>query len=382
MSANFLMTTSDGASLAPVVAQVAALAPSEHIVDPSLIEAAARAWSANTVRAFRSDLTLWAAWCRRRGIAPGAATGETVAAYVRALAGQGSERGRGGGKGGATLKKRSAATIARYLVHIGWAYRMAGLDDPTKAPLVKFEVKAARKSVGVRQRQARGLRYKGEVDDLDGPAAGVCLTHLLKACRRDWLGLRDQVLLRIAYDSGCRRSELVAIQVGDIEHAGGDGSGLLTIARSKTDREGEGALAYLSPSTMRTIAAWKKAADIRDGPLLRRVEVHFDGSVRSIGARALHPNSITLIYRRLIRAAHERKLLGPISEAELARWLKAVSSHSIRVGVAQDNFAAGESLPAIMQAYRWKDPKTVMRYGAKLAARSGAGARMAKRFAE
>ena len=65
---------------------------------------------------------------------------------------------------------------------------------------------------------------------------------------------------------------------------------------------------------------------------------------------------------------------------ELPRWLKAVLSHSIRVGVAQDNFAAGESLPAIMQAYRWRDPKTVMRYGAKLAAKSGASARMAARL--
>lgn len=69
-----------------------------------------------------------------------------------------------------------------------------------------------------------------------------------------------------------------------------------------------------------------------------------------------------------------------MSEAELERWIRSVSSHSIRVGVAQDNIAAGEGLPAIMQAYRWCDPKTVMRYGAKLAAKSGASARMARRF--
>lgn len=48
-----------------------------------------------------------------------------------------------------------------------------------------------------------------------------------------------------------------------------------------------------------------------------------------------------------------------MTEKELERWVAAVSSHSIRVGVAQDNFAAGESLPAIMQADRWRDPKTV-----------------------
>lgn len=66
-----------------------------------------------------------------------------------------------------------------------------------------------------------------------------------------------------------------------------------------------------------------------------------------------------------------------MSEAELDRCVTVVS---IRVGVAQDNFAVGESLPAIMQAYRWRDPKTVMRYGAKLAAKSGASARIAARF--
>jgi hypothetical protein len=73
-------------------------------------------------------------------------------------------------------------------------------------------------------------------------------------------------------------------------------------------------------------------------------------------------------------------LAGWLRESEVERWIAAVSSHSIRVGVAQDNFAAGEALPAIMQAYRWRDANTVMRYGAKLAPKSGASARLAKRF--
>jgi hypothetical protein len=82
------------------------------------------------------------------------------------------------------------------------------------------------------------------------------------------------------------------------------------------------------------------------------------------------------------RRAWEKGLLGEMSEAERDRWLSTVSSHSIRVGVAQDNFAAGEGLPAIMQAYRWRDARTVLRYGSKLAAKSGASARLAKRFAD
>ena len=137
----------------------------------------------------------------------------------------------------------------------------------------------------------------------------------------------------------------------------------------------------MSPVTMAAIARWRDKANIRKGPLFRRVETHFDGSVAAIGRVALHPNSITLIYKRLIRAAHAKKLLGEMSDTELDHWVQAVSSHSIRVGVAQDNFAAGEGLPAIMQAYRWRDPRTVLRYGAQLAAKSGASARMAARMA-
>jgi integrase len=259
---------------------------------------------------------------------------------------------------------------------------MAGLADPTAAPLVKFEMKAARKELGVRQRQARAIRFKGDIADLDSPAAGVCLAHLLKACRRDALGYRDAALLRVAYDTGARRSELVAIDLAYIDGPDGEGAGVLAIPSSKTDREKRGAEAYLSPATMQAIARWRKAGEIRSGPLFRRVHTHFDGSISRIGTERLHANSVALIYRRRVRRAWEKKLLGEMSEAELERWVKAVSSHSTRVGVAQDNFAAGESLPAIMQAYRWRDARTVMRYGAKLAAKSGASARLAKRFSE
>lgn len=340
-------------------------------LDGALADAAVRGWANNTRRAFRSDLSLWGAWCRRRSVLPAHATPELVAAWVRALAGIDPF----------DEEPRAMATIERYLVNVGWAYRMAGLADPTAGPLVKLEKKAARKHLGVRQRQARAIRFKGDIADLDSPALGVCLAHLLKACRRDELGLRDAALLRVAYDTGCRRSELVAIEVQHIERDG-EGAGVLFIPSSKTDREGEGAWAYLARPTMEAIAKWREKADIRRGPLFRRVETHFDGSVAAIGGKALHPNSVTLVYKRLIRAAHAKKLLGEMSEDELERWVKSVSSHSIRVGVAQDNFVAGEGLPAIMQAYRWRDPRTVLRYGARLAANSGASARMAERLSE
>ena len=357
---------------ADIASEVRALVGAGVHVDAALLDAALRGWSANTRRAFRSDLALWDKWCRSHAVLPANATTELTARWVRALAGIEAS----------AQKVRAMATIERYLIHVGWAYRMAGLPDPTSSPLVKFEKKAARKELGVRQRQARAIRFKGEISDLDSPASGVCLTHLLKACRRDVLGDRDAALLRIAYDTAARRSELVAVDVKHIEGPDGEGAGVLFIPSSKTDQAGEGAYAYLSPASMAAIARWRAASGISKGPLLRRVVTHFDGSIDRIGSERLHPNSIGLIYKCLVTRAWKKGLLGEMSETELNRWLKAVSSHSIRVGVAQDNFAAGEGLPAIMQAYRWRDARTVMRYGARLATKSGSSARLAKRFSD
>jgi integrase len=355
---------------ADLIADVSGLVGAGAAIDHALLDAAMRGWSHNTRRAFRSDLTLWAQWCRRQCVHPSEASPKLVAGWLRALAGTDA----------CDIKSRAMVTIERYLVHVGWAYRMAGLADPTADPLVKFERKAASKHLGVRQRQARAIRFKGDISDLDSPASGVCLVHLLKACRRDELGYRDAALLRIAYDTGARRSELVAIDVAHIEGPDAEGSGILNIPSSKTDQKKEGAEAYLSPATMAAIARWREEGGIDKGPLLRRVMTHFDGSVDQVGSGRLHANSIGLIYKRLVRGAWEKRLLGEMSEAELGRWLKAVSSHSIRVGVAQDNFAAGEGLPAIMHSYRWRDARTVMRYGSRLAMKSGASARLAKRF--
>jgi integrase len=358
-----------------VVEEVRALAQGHSTIDPALVDAATRAWAPNAVRAFLSDIRLWDSWCRSSRVRAGEATPETVARYIRALSGQDHDS-----EAGRTMKPRAAATIARYLVNIGWAYRMAGLGDPTAAPLVRLEHKAARKAPGTRQRQAHGLRYKGDVSDLDAPARGLSIAILLKATRRDLIGLRDRALLLTAYDTGCRRSELVRMQLEHIDGPDMDGAGVVEIGHSKTDREGQGALAYLSPRTMQAISDWRLAARIERGALFRRVDTYFDGSIRGAGEGPLNPGTISLIYKRLVRQAFDRKLLGAMGEKELERLITVVSSHSVRVGVAQDNFAAAESLPAIMQAYRWRDPKTVMRYGSRLAAKSGASARMAKRF--
>jgi hypothetical protein len=72
MAAIAFATRPQTVTLAVIVDEITALAPQYQLLDPALVAAAAaRAWSANTVRAFLSDLRLWDAGCRRSGVQTG-----------------------------------------------------------------------------------------------------------------------------------------------------------------------------------------------------------------------------------------------------------------------------------------------------------------------
>lgn len=206
-----------------------------------------------------------------------------------------------------------------------------------------------------------------------------------------------------------RASELVVIDVTDITEALDPEARLLTIARSKGDPEGEGATAYLSPRSVRAIAAWRAASGIEAGPLFRRVQVRrykarkavpgrrIDSISRretwdlrktlpkpavaarveyDIGTAALHPGSIGPIWRAIINQAFERGALPDLTKDDLERLLKGISAHSTRVGLNQDLFVVGEDLAGIMDALRWKSPRMPLAYNRNLAAEQGAAGRL------
>jgi len=84
--------------------------------------------------------------------------------------------------------------------------------------------------------------------------------------------LRDRTLLSVAYDTGLRASELVAIAIADIVEALDPDARLLEIARSKGDQEGEGATAYL-PAQCNCTDPMVARGRHHAGPVFRRVIV-------------------------------------------------------------------------------------------------------------
>ena len=368
------------------------------VVDERLLAAYQAASSHHSIRALKSDLEAFDLWCRRHNRIALPATPDTVADYLDARAGQGSK----------------PASLGRYKASIAKIHQLLELKDPTPASLVKLRLQAIRRRLGTAQTQARPLRFKGPVRNVERDTPrGLNVRALLESCADDLPGLRDRALLSTGYDTGLRASELVAVAVEHIIDAIDPDARLLTIPRSKGDPEGEGATAFLSPRSVRAIAAWREAARIESGPVFRRVNVRrykamaavrgrsidsLSGretwdlrktlSKRAVPARveydvgegALHPASVGQIYRSMIQRAFDRGTLSDLTTDDLARSLKGISAHSTRVGLNQDLFASGEDLAGIMDALRWKSPRMPLAYNRNLAAEAGAVGRLARKL--
>ena len=99
-------------------------------------------------------------------------------------------------------------------------------------------------------------------------------------------------MLCVAYETLARRSELVALEVRDLDlHP--DGTGQALIRRGKTDAEGQGRVAYLSRETVRWLKVWLEHAQIEKGAVFSRLI----GRAQIGGP--LNPGSIAPIFKRV-----------------------------------------------------------------------------------
>jgi integrase len=289
------------------------------------------AFAANTIRAWKADWEIFVESCRIFRLESLPASPKTVRACVFECLGKG----------------KKPATVRRYVSTIGRAHRASGVADPTGSEDVRLSLKEMGRNSSARQKQARGLVW-AEIE------------VFLSVSPRNLRDIRDRALVAVAYDTMCRREELVSLLVEDIEE-GSDGSGSILVRRSKTDTTGEGATAYLSPLTMRLVKEWISQAGIKEGAIFVRVL-----SPSSVG-ESLTPQVVSTVFRRV----------GQWIGLERKEW-ENLSGHSVRVGAAQDLLALNIDLSSVMQAGRWRDTRMPMRYGERVLASRGAMARAAK----
>ena len=145
-------------------------------------------------------------------------------------------------------------------------------------------------------------------------------------------GKRDRALLLFGFASALRRSELVALEVVDLELT--QRGLLVTVRRGKTDQEGHGHTRALPfgqrPETcpVRALVAWLETAGIIEGSVFRSVSRH--GQVNG----SLSTRAVANVVKTHARAAG----LDPA----------AFSGHSLRAGFVTSAAERGKDVQRIM----------------------------------
>ena len=117
------------------------------------------------------------------------------------------------------------------------------------------------------------LRTFGGAKVRKAPATAAKVQAMVALAPDRLTGLRDRALLLLGFAGAFRRSELVALDVADVEET--ETGLLITIRRSKTDQEGEGVAIAIARGTIacpaRVFREWLDAATIESGPIFRPI---------------------------------------------------------------------------------------------------------------
>lgn len=307
--------TSDNSYLSDLTnLQMGVTSPSEmgRAINCTKVEGYVRAGIAPATReAYRADLTHYHAW---GGTIP--SSDAEVASYLAAHA-----------------TSLAVATLTRRLAAISVAHGARGLPTPTSSPLVRATIRGIRRQHGTAQKQARALLRED-------------LFIVLGAMGNGIKDARDRALLLIGFAGGFRRSELVGLDVRDIEYVP---QGLIiTLRRSKTDQEGHGRKVGVPLGRTRwcpvgALRHWLKTAGIGEGPIFRPINRH--GLVCS---SRLNGDAVCAVVRgKLQRAGYDHA---------------GYSGHSLRAGLATSAAQAGVSSQKIRQTTGHASDAMLSRY--------------------
>ena len=222
-----------------------------------------------------------------------------------------------------------SATIRRRINSLGTVLKLSKNYDPTKQPEVVLALKRMHRKIGRAQQQATPLNKP-------------LLSQLLSNCDNSLRGLRNQVLLRLGYETMRRRSELCTFKFEDI-CKGANGKPTIRLNFSKTDQFGSGKILPISKELFDLLEKWRSMIS-DEGYILRSINRH------GHFGNSLNPASISTILKTL-----QGKLPAGSNQQPL-------SGHSFRVGAALDLLEQGEPLERIILRGGWQTDSTAMKY--------------------
>lgn len=229
-------------------------------------------------------------------------------------------------------------TLDLHLTAISQWHHYQGITDPVRDPLVRKTMDGIRRTHGQPKRKAKALRLEH---------IAQMLRHLqqLPDSRKKY---RDIALVLTGFFGAFRRSELVAIQVGDLLW---EPEGLIIrLPHSKTDQQATGLARALpfawNPACCpaKAIMKWMEVADIKTGPLFRPVN-RWD----QMQAKPLNPGAVN-------------DLLKSLGGACQFDFVPELSSHSFRRGLSTSAGREKVDFELIKKQGGWKSDATVWEY--------------------
>jgi site-specific recombinase XerD len=286
--------------------------PVAYVAELELASDFARASKAkSTQTAYSSDFRIFDCWARARGLTSLPATPATVCAFLAAQVSFG----------------KRASTLSRRLAAIGYFHRLANEPSPVGDETIKATLSGIRRSIG-----AAPIRKKAATSDVVLSMAGTIGGESLRQ-------LRDKAILLVGFASAMRRSELVSLNIADLEWTA-EGV-LIHIRRSKTDQEGLGqSVAVPRGATACPVAAlkaWIEAAGITSGALFVRI---FNKRNQRITDQRLHGRAIASVVKA--------------GAARLGLDASTFGAHSMRAGLVTSAVKRGVSLLKICDQTRHK----------------------------
>ena len=299
------MTTLAGTQIVPV--EPPSL-PALRAADQGVADALESVLAGNTRRVYGTQWRIFTDWCDSVVLQSLPADPLTVARYLAVRAGDGA----------------SVATLRLATSAIAKVHEWAGHDSPGRDRGVREALKGWGRRLARPQRQAGALTADVlaviRLTAVQPRKRGRGFETAEQAAQRARF---DLALVAVLSDGGLRRSEAAALTWGDVQRWD-DGSGRITVVRSKTDVEAQGAVVAITPAAMQALEAIRPAG---------------------VGG--------------------EEKVFG-LSESQIARRVKAIakaagladweffSGHSGRVGMARRMAQNGAPTHEIERQGRWK----------------------------
>jgi len=312
---------------AVAVAQMASYEDSAYDAD---IENAKRygraARSPRTRLEYARDWAHFARYCERAGLAPFPAEPQTVAAYLASLAG-----------------KLKPTTIQRRAAAIAFQHRQNGHAPPTAHPIVADVLAGITREHGVAPRRKAALTIE-------------LLREALSAIDNGTLqGIRNRAILLLGFAAALRRSEIVALNVEDLEF---DERGLTVhIRSSKTDQEGRGEAIAIPVAPDRAVCAVEAVRHWLEGA---RIAEDLPGALfRSFALPRGRKAEPALQDRRL----RDRELARIVQKAAAEAGLDGdFAAHSLRAGFITSAAVRGVAEVNIQRISRHKSTEVLRAY--------------------